>query len=97
MRGMLTDEVKIKSLELLGYEISLLELRLLPYAMYLGVNNLGIDPRKVNDKERKILAEWNKKGFIESSINNLSISKEFYDIANELIFIAYIKQCGNQL
>lgn len=65
MRGMLTDEVKKKSLELLGYEISLLELRLLPYVMYLVTNNIGVDPRKVNDKERKILAKWNKKGFVE--------------------------------
>lgn len=30
-RGMLTEEIKAKSSELFGYEISQLELRLMPY------------------------------------------------------------------
>ena len=33
-RGMLTEEIKAKSSELFGYEISKLELRLMPYVQY---------------------------------------------------------------
>ena len=37
-RGMITDEIKQKSIELLGYEVSQQELRLIPYVMYCLVN-----------------------------------------------------------
>ena len=33
-RGMLTDEIRAKSKELLGYEITQVELRLMPYLQY---------------------------------------------------------------
>ena len=65
-RGMITDEIKQKSIELLGYEVSQQELRLIPYVMYCLVNDDNIDMRKVNNAEREILMKWKEKGFIDS-------------------------------
>ena len=93
-RGMITDEIKQKSIELLGYEVSQQELRLIPYVMYCLVNDDNIDMRKVNNAEREILMKWKEKGFIDSPSSDLAMSKEFYDAANQFIFIGYVKAIG---
>ena len=64
-RGMLTEEIKAKSSELFGYEISQLELRLMPYVQYCVLNNKDVDARKVNGDERLVLAKWTNLGFIK--------------------------------
>lgn len=89
-RGMLTDEIKQKSVELLGYEITQRELRLMPYLIFCVTNDQNIEISKVNNEERKILMAWQEKGFVEAPSSNLAISKEFYEAANELIFIGYV-------
>ena len=57
-RGQLTDRIKKKSKELLGYEVSQEELRLMAYAQYQMVNEQRIDPNKINTGERAILQKW---------------------------------------
>ena len=90
-RGMLTDEIKKKSVELLGYEITTQELRLMPYLIFCVTNDQNIEISKVNNEERKILMKWQEKGFVESPAAALAINKSFYDAANELIFIGYVQ------
>jgi hypothetical protein len=89
-RGQLTDRIIEKSNELLGYEITQQELRLLPYLQYLMVNEQRIDPNRINDDERKILSKWRKAGHIEGGASGLGMTKEFWDIINELIFLGYV-------
>jgi len=97
MRGQLTEELKAKSLELLGYEINQTELRLLPYLLYCLLNKLAIDYAKVNRAELDILNKWIDMEFIHLHHTGVMVSKAFYDIANELLFIGYIRQVGHEL
>lgn len=95
--GMLTEEIKAKSVELFGYEISQLELRLMPYIQYCALNNMNVDIRKVNGDERLILAKWRDLGFLESPSTELKISKEFWDKVSEILWHGYVKAEGGDL
>ena len=89
-RGELTDRVKAKSKELLGYEMDVTELRLMPYVHYQMMNEQRIDPRKVNGDDRKILSKWRTAGHIEGGASGLSMTKEFWLILNEILFLSYV-------
>jgi len=89
-RGQLTERIKQKSLELLGYEMSQTELRLMPYIQYIMVNEQKIDMRKVNQDDREILSNWRKIGYIEGGASGLAITKDFWDIIHEIIFLGYV-------
>ena len=89
-RGQLTNRIKIKSRKLLGYEIDQIELRLIPYMQYVMVNNQRIKPEHINEEERQILSKWRKAGHIEGGISGLTITKKFWDIISELIFLGYV-------
>lgn len=90
MRGALTNNIKAKSKELLGYEISLTELRLMPYVQFVMTNEQRIDPTKINQKERAILSYWREKGYIEGGAGGLAITKEFWDAMCEILFLGYV-------
>ena len=90
MRGELTKNVIVKSKELLGYEIDTVELRLMPYIQYTMMNNQSIDPNSINAEDRKVLSKWRKSGHIEGGVSGLAITKEFWDIINELLFMSYV-------
>ena len=89
-RGQLTERIIEKSKELLGYEITVRELRLMPYIQYQMVNSQKIDPNQVNSEEREIISKWREKGYIDGGASGLAISKEFWDIINEIIFLGYV-------
>ncbi len=89
-RGALTDRIKERSKELLGYEISKVELRLMPYIIYVMLNEQKINPRKVNREERLILSEWRKTGHITGGATGLALTKEFWDILCEIAFLGYV-------
>jgi hypothetical protein len=89
-RGMLTQRIKRKSVELLGYEINTTELRLMAYIQYVIVNEQRIDPRKINQEERAILSLWRKMEHIEGGASGLRISEEFWNIICEIIKLGYV-------
>lgn len=97
LRGQLTDRIKDKSKELLGYEIDQTELRLMPHIMHVMMNNQKLQPEKINAAERKILAKWKKKGYCEGGATGLAISKTFWHILCEIVFLGYvdIDHCSN--
>lgn len=90
LRGMLTDRIKQKSKELLGYEITQKELRFMPYILYQMMNEQKIDPNKINEEERNILSKWRKAGYIDGGASGLGITKQFWDIINEIVFLGYV-------
>ena len=89
-RGQLTDRVKARSIELFGYEITQDELRLLPYLQYVMVNEQKITRGKINPEERDIISDWVAKGYIGSSSSKMKVSKEFWDIMCEIIYLGYV-------
>lgn len=89
-RGQLTDEIIAKSVELMGYEIDVTEFRLIPYVHYEATNNQKLNPSCINFEERKILRKWKDKGWFDGGISGLAITKEFWDIMNELLWVGYV-------
>ena len=88
-RGMLTTKVKATAKQLLGYNITLNELRLIPYLQYVMVNDQRIEREKINDEERVILDRWETKGFIKRD-DGLSVSKKFWDAMCEILYVSYV-------
>ena len=89
-RGMLTDRVNAKSKELLGYEMEQKELRLMPYILYVMTNNQKLDPNHIDGEERKIIRKWKDKGYVEGGAAGLTITKKFWNIVTEIMFLGYV-------
>lgn len=89
-RGVLSRRIQDKSLELLGYELTTTHLRLMPYIASVMMDDQRIDPRKVNADERLILQQWRDEEHIQGGAGGLCITKEFWDIIHELIFLGYV-------
>ena len=89
-RGQLTDRTIAKSKELLGYEIEVNELRLMAYVDYIMKNEQRLDPGKVSKGEREILGKWRLVGYIEGGASGMSITKQFYDILCEILWLGYV-------
>lgn len=90
IRGQLTPNVAQKMRDFLGHDADVAELRLIPYIIYEAQNMQKIDPRKISGRERDILQLWREAGYIEGGASGLSISKPFWDFANEILWIAYV-------
>ncbi len=89
-RGQLTQRIKEKSKELFGYEINQTELRFIPYLQYVMCNEQRLDPTCVSSEERKILRKWKDAGYIEGGASGMLISREFWDIMCEIVFLGYV-------
>ena len=100
-RGQLTDRIKAKSKELLGFELTVTALRLLPYLLYTLQNSQRISMANINDIEQKILADWVQKGFIVDGVTDcgrpmlsdgvkFKVSKKFWDAMTEIIYLGYV-------
>jgi len=89
-RGQLTQRIKDKSKELLGYEINVMELRLMPYILTVMMNSQRIDPRKCTQDDRNILQKWREAGHIEGGASGLQIMEEFWNIICEIVRLGYV-------
>lgn len=89
-RGQLTDRIKKKSVELLGYEINICELRLMPYIMHVMMNEQKIDIQKINQEEREIMSKWRKAGYIEGDASQMGITVVFWNILCEIVRLGYV-------
>ena len=74
----------------MGREISQIELRLMPYVLTVMMNEQRIDPIKINQSEREILADWRQAGYIEGGAGGLNITTEFWKIICEIVRLGYV-------
>jgi hypothetical protein len=89
-RGQLTERIKKRSAELLGYEMNVKELRLMPYIVYTMMNEQQIEPNKIDSEERKILRKWKDAGYIDGGASGLQITEEFWNILCEFVWLGYV-------
>jgi hypothetical protein len=90
-RGELTSRIMQEAKELLGYEITQEELRLMPYIMHLLINSMSIDPRKINAVEREILSKWRHAGYFYGGASDpVEVSSKFYSILCRILWLGYI-------
>jgi len=94
-RGKLTERIKVKSKELIGYEINQDELRLMVYIQYVVTNWHNISAVKINRLEQGYIDSWEESGYLSmrerfAPINKLYITKEFWSIICELIYLGYV-------
>jgi hypothetical protein len=89
-RGMLTEKVQEKAKELLGIELTVLELRLMPYLQYCVMNTISL--RRTSSEEMNILTEWQNKGWLTLDGGMAILTKDFWDAMHEILWIAYTNQ-----
>ena len=92
MRGKLNEEAQKLAKKHFGREITTTELRLMPYVQYVMMNSQAIDPLKINQDERDILSTWRKEEHIEGGVSGLSITREFWDAMNDILFETYVRR-----
>jgi len=91
-RGMLTDRVKKLSVELFGRELTVEELRLMPYIQYVSVNEQIIDFIRLNTMEKRIVNDWLHSGeliYCEYS-HKTKASPDFWEKMSKIIHAAYV-------
>ncbi|PHQ89530.1 MAG: hypothetical protein COB42_06815 [Sulfurimonas sp.] len=89
-RGRLTEEVTKRAKELLGREISLRELRLMPYIDFILKNGQKIPFNKISEEEKKIIERWEEEGFIKMDGISISVTEKFYNAMSSILWIAYV-------
>lgn len=85
--GELTEAIKIRSVELLGYEIEKRELDFMPYLSHLIANNICLD--KISDEEKSVLEELKTKGLVIQN-RRLQCTFNYWVAMQEICYIAYI-------
>lgn len=91
-RGFLKEEIQVIARRFFEREISIRELRLLPYIDFVIKNYQKIEINKINinQEERAIISEWRKKGYLEGGASELVITKEFYNVMQEILWLGYV-------
>ena len=90
MRGQLTEDIQKLAKGFLGREIGTKELRLYPYLDYVMKNEQKVNPNLIGQGEREILRTLKNEGHIEGGASGLSMTKEFYDYINQVLWFGYV-------
>ena len=73
------------------HNVTIDELRIMPYFQYCLMNSQSIDPAKISSEERAILSKWQKEGKItRSCTNGCSTTKEFWDFICNVLYDFYV-------
>lgn len=99
LRGIISQRIKEKSKELLGYEISQEELRLFNHLVYVLCNSQRLEYRKVNP-DLEDLKTYRQRGWITAGITQgkgrimvgekLRVTKDFWNAMNEIVWLGYV-------
>lgn len=87
---MITQRIKAKSKELLGYEISQEELRLMVYILDVMMNSQRLNISVLTADERPILTKWREAKYVDGGASGMNISKKFWDAVCGITFLGYV-------
>lgn len=90
-RGVLTGEAAIMGEAVLGHELTVAELRLIPYVQSCAVDQMRIDRARVNAEEKAILKDWTERGLCRCYPWNVEVAptREFWQFMCDVLFEAY--------
>lgn len=91
-RGVLTPEVeRIAQGTVIPFpELTVRELRLMPYIKMLAMDGLRLDPSRINKEERTIFSNWRHRGFVFGGASEpVAVSVDFWDTINDILWEAY--------
>lgn len=94
MRGKLTEEILVIARKLLDIELTVIQLRLLPYLQHLVMNKQTIMPNTLTKREHQIIHDWAKLGWLSVDSNKLTITKQFWDAMNAILWLGYVHHDG---
>lgn len=89
-RGAISPAIQQRWQEFFGTEVTVRGLRLLPYIDYVMKNDRRLDPNHINQEEREILSAWRKTGHVDGGASGMSVTKEFYDFMQEILWLGYV-------
>jgi hypothetical protein len=91
-RGSVTERVKAKSIELLGYKITTEELRFMAYLQFCLMNEQSLDRTKMSDDEIGIFINWSKREWLYSHgpTQKLRPRKDFWDAMCAILYLGYV-------
>lgn len=76
-----------------NFDLTLEELRLMPYLSYCLQNEMPIDPNKITQAEREILQKWRDEGKITFSMTEpCTATKEFWMEMSEILYYGYVPE-----
>ncbi len=89
-RGEFTPAIADKMEGFLGRPSSRAELRLMPYLQSVMVNMQVIDPSKVNQEEREVLAKLRDEKHIEGGVSGLAVTRDYWNFLHKILWFAYV-------
>ena len=92
----MTEEIKGIA-KVSGFPIgSVAALRLLPYIQYCLMNEMRLDPAKMNEEDREALRVWKDANSFEGGASGIQVTKEFWDSMNNILWYSYVKSTGQE-
>jgi len=89
-RGCLNENVQKLAKDFLGHEMTVDELRMIPYVQYLMVNEQKLDPEHMNKSDRDVWAKWKKAGHVDGGMAGMSVTKAFWDFMCNVLWETYV-------
>lgn len=96
-RGQLTPQIQELAKKHFNREITVAELRLMPYIDYLLKNEQKIKPEQVNGAERDVLRIWKDAGYMDGGMTGIAVTREFFNILQEFLWVAYVAHDASKM
>jgi hypothetical protein len=95
-RGMLTTKARKISTKFLGRELTVKELRLLPYLDYCMKNDSCMNRSRMNEEEVESINTWIEEGHLFGTIERIWCTRKFYRFMQSILAECYMNFMAGQ-